>query len=66
VKIWLQWREFTQEISSQDLSVGTHIIRVESVDMDFNIWEVQVILTVLGEWSTVVPVVPLDPTFFNQ
>ncbi len=47
IKIGIQWRSFTQEIDSSEISLGNHTIRVEAVDMDFNIWKQNISLEVL-------------------
>jgi hypothetical protein len=67
VKIWLQGRDFTQEIGTDSLTVWKHIIKIESVDMDFNIWKTTVSLEILPEWA-VVPVIINEntPAFFDQ
>jgi penicillin-binding protein 1A len=63
VKIWLQWREFTQEIWSNDLNFGKHSLRIESIDMDFNVWEANITLNILEKWTTIPPTIA---DFFNQ
>ncbi|MCD5374989.1 transglycosylase domain-containing protein [Candidatus Gracilibacteria bacterium] len=54
-KIGLQGREFTQEIGSSELLVGKHMIRIESIDMDFNVGQSEVLLEVLERGSTTIP-----------
>jgi len=53
IKIGLQWRDFVQEIGSAGLSIWKHDIRIESIDMDFNVWQSKVLLEVLEKWSTI-------------
>lgn len=47
VKIWIQGRDFTQEISGDDLEPGAYTLRVEAIDMDFNIWKQELSLIIL-------------------
>lgn len=49
LKIGLQWREFTQEISSSELPIWVHTIKVEAVDSDFNKWFTEISLEILPE-----------------
>ncbi len=47
IKIGLPGRKFTQKISSKNLALWTHTIKIEAVDTDFNIGSVEVILEIL-------------------
>lgn len=47
MKIWLTGRDFVQEIGWDNLELWTHEIKIEAVDMDFNIGTTTVKLEVL-------------------
>ncbi|NDK09838.1 penicillin-binding protein [Candidatus Gracilibacteria bacterium] len=46
-KIGIQGRDFAQEIDSSEIEIGEHVIKVEAVDMDFNIGSQSIQLDVL-------------------
>lgn len=49
LKIGLEWRSFTQQISTVDLPAWENLIKVEAIDMSFNKWSSIVQLTILWE-----------------
>jgi len=52
LKIWLEWREFAWEVSTEWLNPWNHTIKVESIDMSFNKWFTEIDLTILWNPST--------------
>jgi len=50
-KIGLEGRTFNHLISTEGLSIWDHVIKVESIDMAFNKWHTNVVLTILWNES---------------
>lgn len=46
-KIWIEQREFVEEIKTDNLEVWTHTIKIESIDLSFNKWTKEVTLEVM-------------------
>jgi len=47
VKIGIEWREFSEKILWEWLPLWENIIKIEAVDMEFNIGETQVVLNII-------------------
>jgi len=46
-KIGIQGREFAEKISAENIDLWKNVLKVEAVDMEFNIWSVEIDLEIL-------------------